>query len=115
MSIESCIIRRMNVTVLAGESHTQRWTFLTNHAHVLLALATDPELRVRDVAVRVGITERAAQRLLHDLVAEGYVLRQKRGRRNTYAVLLDRPLRHPIEAQHTVGDLVSALCSARSS
>jgi predicted ArsR family transcriptional regulator len=105
----------MNVTLMDVGPAAQRWTFLTNHAHVLLALATDPELRVRDVAIRVGITERAAQRLLHDLVAEGYVLRQKQGRRNTYRLLLDRPLRHPIEAQHTVGDLVSALCSARSS
>lgn len=89
------------------------WTFLTNHAHVLLAIALDPRLRIRDVAVRVGITERAAQRILHDLVAEGYVEREKHGRRNTYRLVLDRPLRHPIEASHTVRALIDALCRGR--
>jgi len=89
------------------------WTFLTNHAHVLLTLAADPQLRIRDVAVKVGITERAAQRILHDLVVAGYVQREKQGRRNTYRLALDRPLRHPVEARHTVGELVEVLCSAR--
>ncbi len=100
-------------TQVDAPSGGQRWTFLTNHTHVLIALATNPDARVRDVASRVGVTERAAQRLLHDLVAEGYVLRQKHGRRNTYRLLLDRPLRHPMEAQHTVGDLIEALCTSR--
>jgi predicted ArsR family transcriptional regulator len=89
------------------------WTFLTNHAHVLLTLATDPQLRIRDVALRVGITERAAQRILHDLVVAGYLERERHGRRNTYRLALDRPLRHPVEARHTVGELVEVLCSAR--
>ena len=86
------------------------WTFLTNHAHVLILLANDPDLRIRDVAVRVGITERAAQRILHDLVEAGYVRRLRHGRRNTYRLVLDRPLRHPVEADHTVAELVSVLC-----
>lgn len=101
----------------AIETHTELggagWTFLTNHAHVLIALASDPDLRIRDVATRVGITERAAQRILHDLVAEGYVQRRKLGRRNTYRLVLDRPLRHPVEARHTVRELIDVLCSGR--
>jgi predicted transcriptional regulator len=100
---------------VAGPSERQGhgWTFLTNHAHVLIALATDPELRIRDVAERVGITERAAQRILHDLVEEGYVQRSKLGRRNTYRLVLDRPLRHPVESRHTVRELIDVLCSGR--
>lgn len=89
------------------------WTFLTNHGHVLVALASDPDLRIRDVALRVGITERAAQRILHDLVEEGYVERRKLGRRNHYRLLLDRPLRHPVESDRTIRELVEALCSTR--
>jgi hypothetical protein len=96
-----------------AEPRAPGWTFLTNHAHVLLTLASDPQLRVRDVAVKVGITERAAQRILHDLVEAGYLQREKQGRRNSYHLALDRPLRHPIEARHTVGELVDVLCSSR--
>ena len=118
MSIVSCIICRMNVTraqrpSALGAPRPASWTFLTNHAHVLLALANDPDLRIRDVASDVGITERAAQRILHDLEEAGYVQRGKRGRRNTYQLVLDRPLRHPIEAHHTVGELVDVLCAVR--
>ena len=118
MSMLSCILCRMNVTEVdrdpAGSGRrVAGWTFLTNHAHVLLTLAADPQLRIRDVAARVGITERAAQRILHDLVVAGYLEREKHGRRNTYRLALDRPLRHPVEARHTVGELVEVLCSAR--
>jgi predicted transcriptional regulator len=85
------------------------WTFLTNHAHVLICLSADPDLRLRDVAARVGITERAAQRILHDLVEAGYVERARSGRRNSYRLALDRPRRHPVEANHPIGVLVKAL------
>jgi len=85
------------------------WTFLTNHTHVLLCIARDPEARLRDVAGLVGITERAAQRILADLVASGYVSRQRVGRRNSYALVPDLPLRHPLERQCAVGTLLSAL------
>ena len=95
---------------VAAATRPPSWTFLTNHAHVLLTLAQDPELRIRDVAVKVGITERAAQRILHDLVEAGYVARQRHGRRNTYRLALDRPLRHPLESRHSVGELVDLLC-----
>lgn len=82
------------------------WTFLTNHAHVLLSIAGDPEIRIRDVALRVGITERAVQRIVADLEAQGYLTISKEGRRNRYEVHLCRPLRHPIEAHHTVEALI---------
>jgi predicted ArsR family transcriptional regulator len=85
------------------------WTFLTNHAHVLICIALDPDLRLRDVAGRVGITERATQRILHDLVEGGYVTRSKVGRRNSYRLRLEQPMRHPVEAGHAIGDLVAAL------
>ena len=85
------------------------WTFLTNHAHVLLCLAADPDVRMRDVAGLVGITERAAQRILHDLTTAGYVSRTRVGRRNSYRLQLGQPMRHPLESGHAVRELVSAL------
>lgn len=84
------------------------WTFLTNHAHVLVCLARDPEARLRDVAVRVGITERAAQRILADLVDAGYVERERVGRRNRYLLDREQPLRHPLERHRSIGELLSA-------
>jgi hypothetical protein len=88
------------------------WTFLSNHAHVLLCIARDPETRLRDIANAVGITERAAQRIVSDLVSSGYVTRERVGRRNRYEVHLDLPLRHPLEADAPVGVLLEALLPA---
>jgi len=85
------------------------WTFLSNHGHVLLQLARDPDQTMRDVAARVGITERAVQLIVHDLAEGGYVTIEHVGRRNHYTVLVDRPLRHPAEHQATVKDLVNLL------
>lgn len=85
------------------------WTFFTNHGHVLVCLATDPELRTRDIADLVGITERSAQGIVSDLVEAGFVSRFKEGRRNRYEVHLDEPLRHPLESDHSIGDLLVAL------
>lgn len=85
------------------------WTFLTNHGHVLLALARDPAARMRDVAERVGITERAAQRIVSELVAAGYVDRRRVGRRNEYAVNARLPLRHPLWRDHEIGEILEAL------
>jgi DNA-binding MarR family transcriptional regulator len=82
------------------------WTFLTNHAHTLLCLVADPELRLRDLALKVGITERAAQRIVAELVDGGYLERTRVGRRNVYTVHLELPLRHPLERMHTVGELL---------
>lgn len=83
------------------------WTFLTNHAHVLFCIAQDPEVRLRDVAVRVGITERAVQRIVTDLEGEGYLKVSKEGRRNRYAVHDGLPLRHPIERHRSVRELIA--------
>ena len=85
---------------------TERWTFLTNHAHVLLCIATDPEIRLRDVALKVGITERACQRIVADLVEAGYLESMKVGRRNEYRVIGTLPLRHPLEQQNQVAKLL---------
>ena len=85
------------------------WTFLTNHAHVLLCIAQDPEIRLRDVAEKVGITERAAQRIVADLESEGYITTEKIGRRNRYVVHSELPLRHPLEEHRSVGLLLKLL------
>jgi DNA-binding transcriptional ArsR family regulator len=90
-------------------ARTARWYFLTNHAHVLICVANDPGIRLRDIASAVRITERAAHRLLSDLVDEGYVLREKQGRRNRYEVVTGRLLRHPLVEQREVGDLLEIL------
>ncbi|MEM1109872.1 MAG: winged helix-turn-helix domain-containing protein [Planctomycetota bacterium] len=82
------------------------FTFLSNHSHVLLLLAAEPDLRLRDVAARVDITERAVQNIVADLAAAGVVTREKDGRRNRYRIHRDRPLRHPVEAHRTVDDLI---------
>jgi predicted ArsR family transcriptional regulator len=95
-------------------SSPAEWTFLTNHAHVLLAIASDPNLRLRDIADRVGITERAAVGIIADLEVAGYIEREKMGRRNTYTLKPNRPMRHPLESHHQVGELLSAIEHARS-
>ena len=85
------------------------WTFLTNHAHVLLCIVRDPAARMRDVADAVGITERAAQRIVRELEEGGYLTRTRDGRRNRYAVHPDVPLRHPVERDHDIGDILRVL------
>lgn len=82
------------------------WTFLTNHAHVLLAIARDPTVRLRDVADSVGITERATQAIVADLEAAGYLSHERVGRRNHYTVNPDGHFRHPAEAGRRIGDLL---------
>lgn len=86
------------------------WTFLSNHGHVLVALARDPDARTRDVAEAVGITERAVQQIVADLVEHGYVEKEKVGRRNHYRVTRSSRFRHDLESGVTLGafvDLVS--------
>ena len=85
------------------------WTFLTNHAQVLLCLAETPDVRLRDVAERVGITERAIQRILADLVEAGYVKTERVGRRNRYTVDREHAMRHSAQLGHEVGALLEAL------
>src|ERR687888_2122726 len=91
---------------------TAGWDFLTNHAHVLTCVADDPGIRLRDIAAAVGITERAAHRILSDLVEEGYVLRERDGRRNRYRIVANLPLRHPLVRGQKVGDLLELLVGA---
>ena len=86
-----------------ASSKTRAWTFVTNHAAVLLCVASDPEIRTRDIADRVGITERAAQRIVADLVEEGYVTRRRVGRRNVYEVQPARLMRHRLARHRQVG------------
>lgn len=93
-------------TAGARESAVPGWTFLTNHAHVLVALARDPAMRLRDVALLVGITERSVQSIVADLEAAGYLRRARVGRRNRYEVNPAGPLRHPAERDHAVGELL---------
>jgi Holliday junction resolvasome RuvABC DNA-binding subunit len=85
------------------------WTFLTNHGHVLVCIAHNSNVRITEIADMVGIGERAAHRIVCDLANDGYVLRKKDGRRNTYAVNYDRPLRHPLESAHSIGEIFGAL------
>jgi DNA-binding MarR family transcriptional regulator len=89
-----------------------RWSLLSNHACVLVLIAQDPVVRLRDLATRSGLTERAVTRILSDLEREGLLERRREGRRNTYVLHLDQPLRHPIETRRQVGDLVDLLLGA---
>ncbi len=86
-----------------------RWTFLTNHAHVLLMLSQDASLVLREVALKIGITERAVQRIIADLEQDGFIERKKVGRKNHYRILTNLPLRHPIEAHRSIGDLIALI------
>jgi DNA-binding MarR family transcriptional regulator len=87
------------------------WHFLTSHTQVLLAIQRDPDARLRDVAITVGITERAAQRIVNDLVDAGYVERERVGRRNRYVVNTRRRMRHPEQLEHEIGELLEVLRS----
>jgi predicted transcriptional regulator of viral defense system len=85
------------------------WTFLSNHAHVFICIAQEPEIRLRDVALRVGITERAVQGIVADLEETGFLSRFKNGRRNRYELHIDRPFRHPVVAHREVSLLLSLM------
>jgi len=99
--------RVIPVNAMATKSTpAHQWSFLTNHAHVLLCLASDPDLTVREVAAHVGVTERAVVRIIGELEEAGVVDRIREGRRNHYIVHLEVPLRHALECHRTVGDLV---------
>lgn len=103
-----------------GEVHRQsstgerdpgaRWTFLSNHTHVLLVLFRNPSIVLREVAMQVGITERAVQRIVADLEDEGFLQREKIGRQNHYRVIPEKRLRHPIEQHCTIGELLKLIC-----
>lgn len=91
----------------ASPSH---WTFLTNHAYVLLAIARNQDVRLREIAAQVGITERAVQKIIAELEGTGIVTKSRDGRRNHYEVNTSVSMRHPLEAHRTVETLVRMLC-----
>jgi DNA-binding IclR family transcriptional regulator len=93
------------------EEYERRWAFVTSHAVVLIEVARHPEATVRELAERSKLTERQTHRILADLVDEGYLARERIGRRNRYRVNESRPLRHPAVAEHRIGDLLAALTS----
>lgn len=93
---------------------SSNWTFFTNHAHVLICIAADPDIRLREVAGRVGITERAAQRIVAELEEAGYLHHERHGRRNHYELRPDGHLRHPIEEHVTIGELLDFVGVDRS-
>ncbi len=90
-------------------STSPRWTFLTNHAQVLVCIARDPGVRLRDIGERVGITERAAHRIVTELAAAGYISRRRNGRRNSYSINAHFPLPDPIALDQNVGELLEIL------
>jgi predicted transcriptional regulator len=85
------------------------WTFLSNHTHVLVALAAEPDLTLRDIAQRVGITERGVIRIVEELEQAGVLSREREGRRNRYALNLDASLRHPLERHCRIGELLDLI------
>lgn len=94
---------------MSSPEQPKTWTFLTNHSQVLLCLADTPDIRLRDVAERVGITERATQRILAELVEAGYVQTARVGRRNHYAVDREHAMRHAAQIGYEIGVLLTAL------
>jgi hypothetical protein len=106
-SRDAAPVARADPPAAAPREEAPPWTFLTNHAHVLLCIAADPEILLRDAAARVGITERAVQRIVGELEADGYLVKHRSGRRNHYAVVADRPLRHPVERHQRVSALLA--------
>ncbi len=98
--------QNLQLTAVEQIHEPTKWTFLTNHAHVLIILSRNADLVLREVAIRVGITERAVQRIVQDLEEEGYLTREKVGRQNHYSVKEDLPLRHHLESYRKIGDLL---------
>jgi DNA-binding MarR family transcriptional regulator len=93
----------------SSENDNRTWRFLSNHTQVLLCLSSDPNARFRDIAESVGITERAAQRIVADLIETGYVERERVGRRNRYRIRTDTAMRHPAQHGHEIGELLGLL------
>lgn len=91
-----------------------QWTFLTNHAHVLMCVSENPNALLRDVANQVGITERAAQRIVSELEEAGYLERAREGRRNSYRLNTAMPLRHPLDTDFRVGELLAMFARGKT-
>lgn len=103
------VVEATRPTSRQAASSGNRWTFLTNHSHVLVLLDSEEAPILREVAVQVGITERAVQRIIQDLEEGGFIERERVGRRNRYRVLKDKHLRHSIESHRTIGELLNLI------
>jgi predicted transcriptional regulator len=110
--IENMKSSSRNIQLASPDDH-HRWRFVTNHAHVLETIATNPTSRLRDIAYTVGITERTAAQIVNDLVDAGYLTKFRDGRRNRYDIHEELPLRHPRHRHHTVGQLIRFLEAPR--
>ena len=88
---------------MSNESKSS-WTFFTNHTHVIICLAREPGLSLREVALKIGVTERAVHRIIADLEQEGYLSKKKVGRQNEYTLDLTKPLRHEMESNYSIGE-----------
>jgi hypothetical protein len=98
-----------------ADDRTPGWKFLTNHAQVLVCIADDPGLRLREIGARVGITERAAHRIVVELATAGYITRQRNGRRNQYTINAHLPVHDPIAREQNVGQLLEILTAPHES
>lgn len=94
---------------ISVDSNNPGWTFFSNHSHVLVCLANDPTITMRDVALKVGITERAVQRIVADLEKAGVLTRIRLGRQNSYEIATGMPLRHELESHRTIGDILKVI------
>ena len=109
-------IKSRNVRLLwMADNTAPGWAFLTNHAQVLVCIAHDPGVRLRDIGERIGITERAAHRIVTELAAAGYITRRRNGRRNQYAINTHLPLPDPILREQNVGELLEILTATPGS
>ena len=94
---------------MSSHDHPTSWTFLTNHTQVLICIAQDVDITLRDAANKVGITERAAQRIVADLVEAEIIERRRVGRRNHYLINREAAMRHAAQANHQIGPLLDLL------
>ena len=92
-----------------NQNEKKQWTFLTNHSHVLLCLVNNPSIKMKEIAKKVDITERAVQNIISDLRKEGYINRERKGRRNKYQINENMHLKHPIEEHKTLADLIKLI------
>jgi hypothetical protein len=105
---------RNSILLCVDRDNTPTWSFLTNHAQVLLCIAHDRGVRLRDIGETVGITERAAHRIIGELAAAGYISRERNGRRNHYTIQTHLPLPDPLARERKIGDLLAVLAGQRS-
>jgi predicted transcriptional regulator len=97
------------MSAMSSPDQEKPWRFVTSHTQVLLCIARDPDVRMKTIADSVGITERAAQRIVRDLVESGFVQRERVGRRNRYVVNRERRMRHEAQHDHEIGELLDLL------